>query len=325
MEKLKIGIAWGGYSSERLISKKSCDSIYVVLKKKYLNLYKIEFSRKKWIVSDHNNKKFIINKDDFSFIKNEIKINFDFIINMIHGSPGEDGELADYLERLKIPHSSSNSVSSKITFNKNECLRFAKKLKIPTAKNLKIDLNKPYDISKICSKVGLPCFVKANSSGSSFGVSKVTVKENLKQSIVMAFKESDKVLVEENISGKEYTVGITNWDGKIKVLPITEIIPENDFFDFDSRYKGKSIEVTPASTLSKICKNKLEKMTIKLYKNLKLYGLCRADFIVKDEIPYFLEINTVPGMTEKSIIPQQLNKQGISINSYYDFLIKKIN
>ena len=324
VEKLKIGIAWGGYSSERLISKMSCDSIYGILKKKYLNLYKIEFSKKQWIVSDYNDKKFIINKNDFSFIKNGLKINFDFVINMIHGSPGEDGKLADYLENLAIPHSSSNSTSSKVAFNKNECLSFAKKLKIPTAKSLKIDLNKPYDISKICSKIGLPCFVKANSSGSSFGISKVIVKQNLKQSILMAFKESDEVLIEANISGKEYTVGITNWNGKIKVLPITEIIPENDFFDYNSKYKGKSVEVTPASTLSKICKNKLEKMTVKLYKNLKLFGLCRADFIVKDEIPYFLEINTVPGMTEKSIIPQQLIKDGISINNYYNFLIKKI-
>tara|TARA_B110000116_G_scaffold269725_1_gene286255 strand:+ start:151 stop:1128 length:978 start_codon:yes stop_codon:yes gene_type:complete len=317
---MNIGVAWGGYTSEKIISKMSGELVYNVLKIKHKVLYSIEFTENEWIVNDGNGFKSSINKKDFSFFKNNIKITFDLIINMIHGAPGENGELASYLEKLKIAHTSCDSFSAELTYNKKKCLKAAKSIDIPIAQNLKISLKEPYDLEKKFSEIGFPCFVKPNNSGSSFGVFKVNSFKDLKTAIIKSLQEDDEVLIESYIEGREFSVGIMNWNDLIKVLPITEIISENDFFDYEAKYKGKSKEITPA-IISDDWKRSLQNMTIKLYKYLNLTGICRAEFIIKDNIPYFLEINTVPGMTEKSIIPQQLNSAGITLNEFFENLI----
>ena len=254
---MNIGVAWGGYTSEKIISKMSGELVYNVLKIKHKVLYSIEFTENEWIVNDGNGFKSSINKKDFSFFKNNIKITFYLIINMIHGSPGENGELASYLEKLKIAHTSCDSFSAELTYNKKKCLKAAKSIDIPIAQNLKISLNNsniittdakkgqiivenngahvtsplvgtayiaPEPGAKKFSEIGFPCFVKPNNSGSSFGVFKVNSFKDLKTAIIKSLQEDDEVLIESYIEGREFSVGIMNWNDLIKVLPIKGLL-----------------------------------------------------------------------------------------------------
>ncbi len=320
--KIIVGIAWGGFSSEHDISKESGATVFNTLKNSSYELYKIHITKESWLVTDLEENCFTLNKDDFSFIKDEEHITFSVIVNMIHGAPGENGQLAALLELLNIPHTSCSSYVAALTYNKRDCLSVARSHKIRTAKYYTLNQGDSFSVKEIEKVVGFPCFVKANRAGSSFGVYKVYALEELSKAIEKAFKEDSELLIESALNGREVSVGVIRWKGEIMVLPITEIISENDFFDYEAKYNGKSQEVTPAQ-IPKKWEQKINRLSKEIYQTMKLDGVVRSEFIIENDIPHLLEINTVPGMTPQSIIPQQLKSAGISLKEYFEELIEQ--
>ena len=299
-----IGVACGGFTSEREISLKSGNLIFELIQDSEFECFKIEVNKKNYKVIDKFENNFSLNKKNFQFFKNDFRFSFDYIINLVHGSPGEDGLITKKLEDLGISHSTCNSSIAELTFNKKRCLDLAKKVGLKTAKNILIKNNQDINEKEIGDKIGFPCFVKPNQSGSSFGISKVYSEKELKPAIEKALKEDNEILIESYLSGREVTVGVYKLDGNVEVLPITEIVSRNDFFDYKAKYEGESDEITPAKLPIEI-ENKVKKDALNFYTKLNLSGITRSEFIFKKNIAYFLETNTIPGMTEKSIIPQQ--------------------
>tara|TARA_B100000427_G_scaffold85659_1_gene70250 strand:- start:5995 stop:6969 length:975 start_codon:yes stop_codon:yes gene_type:complete len=319
-----IGIAYGGYSSEYDISIKSGEFIFEILNKNpNWNVYRILISKEKISVILPDDKIEEINQDDFSFIYDKNKIEFDAIYNIIHGSPGETGEFSSILEKIGIPHTSCSSKICKLTFDKHEYVKFINSLYLKTAKQFFIRKGEQYNIDDIISKTGIPCFVKPNKSGSSFGISKVTNKDFLNEKIDYAFLEGDEVLVESFLDGKEVSVGVINIDGKRTILPVTEIRSKNEFFDFDAKYNGESDEITPGDLTSNEL-NDIHKMINTIYDNINLTGITRSEIILVNGIPYILETNTIPGFTKQSIVPQQIKAAGLSINDIIESQIKSL-
>ena len=322
--KKNIGIAYGGYSSEYEISIKSGEFIFDILNKNpEWNIYKILVSKKNTSVILSDDKMIEINQDDFSFEYDKNKIEFDAIYNIIHGSPGETGEFSSLLERIGIPQTSCSSKICKLTFDKHEYVKFINSLNLKTAKQFYIKKGEDYNVDDILKKTGLPCFVKPNKSGSSFGISKVTSKDFLNEKINYAFQEGDEVLVESFLDGKEISVGVINIDGERTILPITEIISKNEFFDFDAKYNGQSDEITPANLTTDEL-NDIHKMINTIYDNINLSGITRSEIILVNKVPYLLETNTIPGFTKQSIVPQQIKAAGLSINEIIESQIKSL-
>ena len=299
-----IGIACGGYTSEREISLKSGNLIFDLIKDSKFECFKININKKNYIVVDEFGNNFSLNEKNFQFFKNDVSISFDYIINLVHGSPGEDGKISKKLEYLGLSHSTCDSSIAELTFNKKKCLDLAKKIGLKTAKSQLIKKGEDVNEKEIGNKIGFPCFVKPNQAGSSFGISKVYSQKELKPAIKKALIEDTEILIESYLSGREVTVGIYKLNGKVEILPITEIISENDFFDYKAKYEGESNEITPALLPIEL-ERKVKEDAFNLYTELNLKGITRSEFIFKENIPYFLETNTIPGMTEKSIIPQQ--------------------
>ena len=299
-----IGIACGGFTSEREISLKSGNLIFNLIKNSKFECFKIDVSKSNFKVIDKFENNYSLNEKNFQFFKNDVRISFDYIINLVHGSPGEDGKITKKLEDLGISHSTCNSSIAELTFNKKKCLEMVEKIGIKTAKSRLIKKGQNVNEKEIKDEIGFPCFVKPNQSGSSFGISKVYSRKELKPALDKALKEDNEILIESYLSGREVTVGVYKLNGKIEVLPITEIISENDFFDYKAKYEGESDEITPAK-LPIDLEIKVKKDALNLYTKLNLKGITRTEFIFEKNIPYFLETNTIPGMTEKSIIPQQ--------------------
>ena len=299
-----IGIACGGFTSEREISLKSGNLIFNLIKNSKFECFKIDINKSNFKVIDKFENNYSLNEKNFQFFKNDVRISFDYIINLVHGSPGEDGKITKKLEDLGISHSTCNSSIAELTFNKKKCLEMVEKIGIKTAKSRLIKKGQNVNEVEIKDEIGFPCFVKPNQSGSSFGISKVYSRKELKPALDKALKEDNEILIESYLSGREVTVGVYKLNGKIEVLPITEIISENDFFDYKAKYEGESDEITPAK-LPIDLEIKVKKDALNLYTQLNLKGITRTEFIFKKNIPYFLETNTIPGMTEKSIIPQQ--------------------
>ena len=315
-----IAIVMGGYSSEAEISLKSGDVVYNSLDANKYALYKVYILKDRWFVK-LDTQEYKINKDDFSFVKKDIKVNFDCVFNAIHGNPGENGALVAYFDLLGIKHTSAPFYQMSLTFNKRDTLSVIKEYGIQTANSYYMHQRDEINTVKIIEKVGLPCFVKPNRSGSSFGISKVYREENLEDAILNAFKEDEEILIESFLDGKEVSVGVIEYQGKIEVLPITEIVSENDFFDYEAKYKGKSKEITPAR-ISDVEKKKVINTARKVYRVLNMSGFSRSEFILVDGEPYFLEINTVPGMTEESLLPQQAKEASISLTDLFDNAIQ---
>jgi len=315
-----IAIVMGGYSSEAEISLKSGDVVYNSLDANKYALYKVYIFKDRWFVK-LDTQEYKINKDDFSFVKKDIKVNFDCVFNAIHGNPGENGALVAYFDLLGIKHTSAPFYQMSLTFNKRDTLSVIKEYGIQTANSYYMHQRDEINTVKIIEKVGLPCFVKPNRSGSSFGISKVYKEENLEDAIMKACKEDEEILIESFLDGKEVSVGIIEYQGKIEVLPITEIVSENDFFDYDAKYEGKSKEITPAR-ISDVEKKKVINTARKVYRVLNMSGFSRSEFILVDGEPYFLEINTVPGMTEESLLPQQAKEASISLTDLFDNAIQ---
>ncbi|MFS4482159.1 D-alanine--D-alanine ligase [Hyunsoonleella sp. 2307UL5-6] len=320
--KKNIAIIMGGYSSEYKISLTSGNVVFETLDREKYKPYRIHIFKNKWVYVNDEDMEFPIDKNDFSINVGSFKIKFDCVFNAIHGSPGEDGYMQGYFELLGIPHTSCPMYQAQITFNKRDCLSVLKPYGIKTAESYFLNLGDTINEDAIIAKVGLPCFVKANKAGSSFGVSKVHKKEDLQNAISIAFKEDDEIIIESFLDGTEVSVGVITYKGKIKVLPITEIVSENDFFDYEAKYLGKSQEITPAR-LTPEQEDKVNKEAKKVYEILKMKGFSRSEFIFKDGIPHLLEMNTVPGLTKESILPQQAAAAGISLPDLFDNAIEE--
>ncbi|MCB0382516.1 MAG: D-alanine--D-alanine ligase [Psychroserpens sp.] len=320
--KKNIAIIMGGYSSEFEISLKSGQVVYESLDKEKYNAYRIHIFEDKWVFVNDFNEEFSIDKNDFSVLVNETKIKFDCIFNAIHGSPGEDGIMQGYFELLKIPHTSCDMYQAALTFNKRDCLSALKPYGIKTAESYFVNLGDVIDEDAVINKVGLPCFVKANRAGSSFGITKVYKKEDLNHALEVAFKEDDEVIIESFLDGTEVSVGVISYKGEIKVLPITEIVSENDFFDYEAKYLGQSKEITPARIDEELAE-KVRHTAKKVYEALKLKGFSRSEYIFKNDEPHLLEVNTVPGLTQASILPQQAAKAGISLSDLFENAIEE--
>lgn len=320
--KKNIAIIMGGYSSEYQISLKSGQIVYETLDASKYSAYKIHIFKEKWVYVDNHNAEITVDKNDFSVTINDAKITFDCVFNAIHGSPGEDGFMQAYLKLLNIPQTSCDMYQAAITYNKRDCLSVLKPYGIKTAESFYLNLGDAIDEKSIVAKVGLPCFVKANKAGSSFGVTKVHKIEDLQYAIEVAFKEDNEIIIESFLDGTEVSVGVINFKGKTKVLPITEIISENDFFDYEAKYLGKSQEITPAR-LTKDEETKVTAIAKKVYEVLKMRGFSRSEYIFKNGEPYLLEVNTVPGLTLASILPQQAAAAGISLVELFDNAIKE--
>lgn len=314
--KKNIAIIMGGYSREYQISLKSGNVVYETLDKLKYNAYRIHIFKSKWVFVNDYDEEFPINKSDFSVSINETRINFDCVFNAIHGAPGEDGYMQAYFELLGIPHTSCNMYQAALTFNKRDLLSTLKPYGIKTAESYYLNLGDSINENAIVAKVGLPCFVKANKAGSSFGITKVYKKEELKVAIENSFKEDNEIIIEEFLDGVEVSVGVISYKGATTVLPITEIVTENDFFDYEAKYEGKSQEITPAR-ITDAYANKVRAEAKKIYEVLGMTGFTRSEFIFKNNDPYLLEVNTVPGLTKESILPQQAKAAGISLQDLF--------
>jgi D-alanine-D-alanine ligase len=318
-----IAIVAGGDSSEFGISVKSAVSVRSVLSSQY-NVYIIIIKGENWFWEDQKGRYHSIDKNDFTLIIDDLKIRFDAVFIAIHGSPGENGLLQGYFDMLHIPYSSCGSFCSALTFNKQACKQYLKEFNIPMADAVILRKGSKVDSEKIIERIGLPCFVKPNDSGSSFGVSKVKDKNKLMDAVESAFSESGEILIESFMNGREVACGVVKTKSKSLMLPVTEIISKNEFFDFEAKYTpGKSDEITPANLPRKQIID-IQELSSSIYDILDCKGIVRVDFIIVDGKPWFLEINTVPGMTPESIIPKQAAAAGISLKDLYSMVIEDL-
>ena len=316
----EIAIITGGDSAEYKISIQSAN---VVLKnldsEKYVGTI-VHIKDGEWtaIINSSHHK---INKEDFSVEVNSEKKYFDYVFMALHGPPAENGQIQPYFDDLKIKYSSCNSEVSALTFNKIECNKKLTELGFNCAKSLHHKKGDSINTDQITKTLGLPCFIKPNQGGSSFGISKVNNQDEIKEAINNALIHDDIVLMEQFIDGVELSCGVTIQEGKVKAFPITEIISQNDFFDYTAKYEGLSEEITPARISEKHTKE-LQQTSEQIYKQMNLRGICRIDFIIMNDIPYIIEINTIPGLSEESIIPKQAKEAGISLLQLFDSCIE---
>jgi len=315
--KKNIAIIMGGYSSEVHISIKSGNVVYNHLNKDKYNSFRVLILKEKWVALDAEENEYVINKNDFSFVLNEKKVVFDCVFNAIHGAPGENGQILAYLNLIHLKHTSAPFYQMALTFNKRDTLSTVKAYGIKAATSIYLNKGDAINLDTIVDKVGLPCFIKPNNAGSSYGISKAHTKEAILPAIEVAYKEDSEILIESFLDGTEVSVGVIQYKGANKVLPITEIVSENDFFDYEAKYEGKSQEITPAR-ISKKQQEKVEKVAKKVYEILNMSGFSRSEYIFVNDEPYFLEMNTVPGLTEESILPQQAQAAGISLEALFD-------
>lgn len=323
--KPNIAFLTGGLSGEAEISYKTAITIEKNIDKQRWNLYKIDITSTGWFYDSITGNRTEVDKNDFSIKIDEEKILFDAVLIGIHGTPGEDGKLQGYFDMLRIPYTSCDATTSAITFNKKYTVAIAASGGINVARSIALFKNdrnnKNYD--ELVKDLKFPLFIKPNNGGSSIGMSKVNAySEELGLAIERAFKEDDQVLVEEYIKGREFTIGVLKTKGEIIALPITEIISKKDFFDYEAKYNGASEEITPAKVEDTIAE-KIRNEAVKAYKIFNCKGIVRIDFIYneEDEKPYMLEINTVPGQSEASIVPQQVLAMGWNLKDFYSTLI----
>lgn len=303
--KRNILIIAGGDSAEIVISMQTAKHIFNTLDKNLYQVYQATFKGKEWKVN-LNGLEYDIDKNNFSISTGTTSVKFDFAYIAIHGTPGENGILQAYLNLVQVPHSTCDVLSSALSFNKHACNSYLKSLGFEFAKSVLLKKDENFDCKSIETKVGLPCFVKPNADGSSFGISKVRKFEELEDAILKAFKEGNEVIIEEFIEGLEVTCGLLKTKQEEIIFPLTEVVPKNDFFDFEAKYDpAMADEITPAR-ISKELTLEIQKLSSKIYDALKCKGIVRIDYIIKNNTPYMLEANTVPGMTANSFIPKQV-------------------
>ena len=303
----------GGYSDEYKVSLKSGQLIFESLDRELYNVSKVVILKDEWYFLDENENKKTINKADFSIhLENGENLKFDACFNTIHGTPGENGIMQAYWDAVGQKYTGCDFYQSALTFNKKDTLAVLSKYGIPSAKSIYLRNGEEISDDEIVEKLGLPVFVKPNQSGSSLGISKVKDKIELKNAIEFAYKEDDEILIESALNGMEVSVGVLDYQGEVIVLGITEIVPDKEFFDYEAKYEGASQEITPAR-IDEETRKKVEEISIKAYKSLGMSGFSRSEFIIVDGIPHLLEMNTNPGFSPASILPQQAKIYGISI------------
>ncbi|WP_034922456.1 D-alanine--D-alanine ligase [Gillisia sp. CAL575] len=319
--KKRIAIAMGGYSSEYRISINSGNVVYKNLDRAIYEPYRVHIMQNEWFVVADDDTPYPINKSDFTVKIKDKKIQFDCVFNTIHGTPGENGLLQAYLDLVGIPQTSCGFYQAALTFNKRDLISVLKPYGIKAASNYFLDKGDEVEVEEIIAKVGLPCFVKANKAGSSFGITKVKAAEDLEQAVKIALKEDDEVIIESFLDGTEVSVGVIMYKGKILALPVTEIVSENEFFDYEAKYLGKSEEITPAR-ITKEQTKKVQNLAELIYSKLKMKGFTRSEFIFHNDEPHFIEMNTTPGLSEASILPQQAEKAEISLPQLFGSAIE---
>ena len=303
--KKNIAIVAGGNQSEVIVSLRSAAGIYSFIDKEKFNPYIVTIIGKEWTV-ECAGEKITIDKNDFSFTHNNLKIIFDFAYITIHGMPGEDGKLQGYFDLLEIPYSSCDVLAAALTFNKFFCNSYLKSFGIQVAESILLRKGESVSAGEVSEKLGLPCFIKPNAGGSSFGVTKVKSVEQILPAIEQAFTEGDEVIMESFLQGTEVTCGIYKTKNGKRVLPVTEVVSENEFFDFNAKYNGQVKEITPARLSEELTK-KVQQLTSFIYDLIEAKGIIRIDYIITEgETIHLLEINANPGMTETSFIPQQV-------------------
>lgn len=322
--KKKIALVTGGLSGEAVISYKSATTIYNHLDKERYDVYKIDINHNGWFYEDEKGNRSEVNKDDFTIQVNGKPLSFDAVFIGMHGTPGEDGKLQGYFDMMGLPYTSCNSATSALTFNKRYTVAVANMAGIPVASSIHLFKHTPYSLDVILNQLNLPLFVKPNNGGSSIGMSKVTEAGQLEEALKKAFKEDNQVLVEEMIEGREFTVGVFKTRGEIMVLPITEVASHKEFFDYEAKYEGKSTETTPAP-ISNDWKNQLESTAKKIYEIFDCRGVVRIDFIYNatQNKAYMLEINTIPGQSDASVVPQQVRAMGWKLQDFYTRLVEE--
>lgn len=317
-----IAIVAGGYSGEAEISYKSAAAISRNIDTALYRVYIIKITKESWYYESSEGFRTEIDKNDFSLTRDNKKITFAGVFIAIHGTPGEDGKLQSYFDMLGIRYNTCDAITSSLTFNKNFCKQVVASLGIHTARSLTFYKGESVDISAVISYLGLPCFVKPNNGGSSIGMSKVMKKTELKKAIDKAFHEDDQVIIEEFVEGIELTCGMMKTGNKVIVFPVTQIVPvERPFFDYEAKYLNQSNEITPAPVSESIhieCK----RISAFIYKRINCRGIVRFDYIYAKKKFHFLEVNTVPGQTDQSIVPQQARAMGISQKDLYAMVIE---
>lgn len=322
--KRTIALVTGGYSGESVISYKTAATINNNIDASKWDCYTIDIHPSGWFYTAPGGEKVEVDKNDFSISVEGRRITFDAVLVGLHGTPGEDGKLQGYFDCLKIPYTSCDAASSALTFNKRYTVAVAAFGGLHVARSMHLFKNSPSTDGEILAALNLPVFVKPNNGGSSIGMSKVNASEDLQGALAKAFKEDDQVLVEEFISGREFTIGVFKTKGEVIALPMTEVISKKEFFDYEAKYEGASEEVTPANATDDIVK-KVQEAAKKAYAIFNCSGVVRIDFIYNEEIgyPYMLEINTVPGQSEASIVPQQVKAMGWTLKDFYSALIEE--
>ena len=324
--KKKIALVTGGYSGEAEISYKSAVTVGNNIDRDKYDVYKIDIHPTGWWYEKENGERSLVNRDDFSINNNNERIHFDAALMCIHGTPGEDGKLQGYFDMLHLPYTSCDAATSALTFNKRYTVAVASFGGIDVAKSLHLFKHTPVSVENILSQLRLPVFVKPNNGGSSIGMSKVNEANELQAALDKAFKEDDQILIEEFIKGREFTIGVYKTKGETIVLPITEIKIHSgkDFFDFEAKYQGKSEEITPAN-IDKTMAEQLQAAAKRVYELLNCRGVVRIDFIYSESLqqPFMLEVNTVPGQSAASVIPQQVRAMGWSLKDFYGALIEE--
>ncbi len=320
-KKPNIAVIAGGDSSEFVVSVKSGANVYKAIDTGKYNPWLIQMKGQEWIILQNDVKIGDIDKSDFSFTYENEKITFSFAYITIHGTPGEDGILQGYFELLGIPYSTCNVHTSSLTFNKWFCNNYLSSFDVKMAKSIKISRGEVINSTEIVEKLGLPIFIKPNAGGSSFGVTKVKTREEVEPAVKNAWKESNDALIEQFIDGKEFTCGLVRIKNKKIVFPVTEVLPKNEFFDFEAKYTpGAAEEITPARLPAHLFE-KCQNISSEIYDLCQCSGIVRMDYILKDDEFYFLEVNTTPGMTATSFIPQQINAMGLTLQDIITLII----
>ena len=313
MSKKNVAVVMGGYSDEYKVSLKSGQLIFDSLDREVYNVYKVIVLKEEWYFLDDNEQKQPINKADFSTqLSNGESLKFDVCFNIIHGKPGENGELQAYWDTIGQKYTGCDFYQSALTFNKKDTLAVLSKYGIPSAKSIYLRKGESINEEEIIKELGLPLFVKPNQSGSSLGISKVKAQSEFNKALDFAFAEDDEILIEAFLDGMEVSVGVVDFNEETIVLGITEIVPHKEFFDYEAKYEGASEEITPAR-INDETRILVEEIAKKAYNSLGMSGFSRSEFIIMHGIPYMLEMNTNPGFSPASILPQQAKIYGISI------------
>ncbi len=318
----KIAVITGGYSAEKIVSVKSAETVMATLDRTKYIPYLIHIEEDKWYHLN-NGTEILMNKDNFSFKLPNEEITFDAAFIALHGTPAEDGLLPAYFELINLPYTSCSPLAAQTTFDKGTTIALARSYQYTTSRSIELDSSQKSEAKVLTEELNFPVFVKPCHAGSSFGISRITEINELEEALELAFQHSRTCLIEEEIKGTEVTCGTYIEKGQINTLPITEVVAHNDFFDFESKYHGKADEITPAR-ISKEDAELIHRSSKNIYQDFKLKGICRIDYILSDGKAYLIEINTVPGLTNESFIPQQVRAAGMELKDFFNLLIEEI-